>query len=362
MYPSFANLDITQYNLTGGFYTLGMMKQFRPDIEFIPIRHKLFNVPMVSHSEQNYDWLRQQIEQALAQGRTVGLLPEDEMTLFDVNHELVSIVNDFANQPVYWITQCDTMAQDSYRTMHGFRCKMLEIPWYLLNDVLCYYRVRKPVTANAKTGQHFLCMVNNQAQHKMDLLLELHQRALNQIGTLTLSKQPGPVPTTPGFEFCEVNPFYPYNVPTGANIIGGCELIDGVWVSKNVENYLYIEQTYNHIPLIVSPETTIIQYKSTEKSIWPALLGHLFLIYGRPGTMAWIQKFYDIDIATYANLEFDNPGPPAHRLSKMLDKNLDLFRHAPDIQAAMAKHIADARWSFGQRMYAFFLRQLDAVQ
>jgi hypothetical protein len=140
--------------------------------------------------------------------------------------------------------------------------------------------------------------------------------------------------------------------------------INGVWVSKNVENYLHIDQKYHNIPLAINPETVTSNFKSTEKSIWPVLLGKLFLIYGRPGTMAWIQRFYDIDITRFANTNYDSiPGPDSDkkRLSAMNDTKRDLIKNARDIQAQLHPELELARWTLGKNLYKFFVSQLELI-
>lgn len=368
MYPRYQDLDITQYPTSWGFYTLGFILRHRPDIELIPLRFKNFNESIEPHDRVNYDWLRPKIENALSQGKIVGLLPEDEHVTFTVNTQLTNIVNQFADRPVYWLTQCDRLAQRRiYYDFHGMQCRMIEVPWTLLNDCLTYYRVRSAVEKNTDTHTKFLCMVNKQDSHKMELISAIHEARLSDHGKITL------VEPAPGFEYCEINKFYPYsNVPPDCSAIGACHLIKGVWVSKNVENYLYIEKTYNHIPLIINPETTVLQFMSTEKSIWPALLGHVFLIWGRPGTMAWIQKFYDVDIESFADIAYDRLRTPvretyddsdrrARSLKYLLRANRNLIVNATNVKQKLGAALEAARWTFGRNMYNFFIDQLRQV-
>ncbi len=361
MYPQYQNLDITKYFTSWGFYTLGYIQRHRPDIELVPIRFKNYNAHLEAHDKVNYDWIAVAIEQALTQGKTVGLLPEDEH-MSPANTQLVSIINRFADKSVYWLTQFDHVAQHIYYRWHGIRCRMIELPWCLLNDCLTYYRVRREAVPNARSRHNFLCMVNNPEMHKMQLLTELHRTGLDRYGRLTLSRR------TPGFEFCKINGHTPYSdVPEGCSVIGACTLIDNVWVSKNVENFLYIEQTYNHIPLIINAETTIGQFMNTEKSIWPVLLGHLFLVWGRSGTMAWIQKFYDIDIESFANTEYDSvrdnilQQQATRSLQKLLTNNQALIQNATDIKHQLQPDLQAARWTFGRNMYNFFVEQLKQI-
>lgn len=370
MYPQYQNLDITKYFTSWGFYTLGFIQRHRPDIELIPLRFKNFNESIEPHSKTNYDWLKPSIEQSLAQGKIVALLPEDEFVSFETNTQLTNIVNEFADRPLYWITHFDSATQHiRYYIYHGLRCRMIELPWSLLNDCLTYYRVQQSVVSNPESHHNFLCMVNNPAGHKFQLLSALQQAGLTSHGKITLTN------AVSGYEFCEINPYYPYsNIPPGCTAIGACVLINGVWISKNVENYLHIEQMYNHIPLVINPETTTFPFMSTEKSIWPALLGHLFLVWGRPGTMAWIQKFYDVDIGSWANVDYDSITWPddgratwhedqrqQRSLKYMLRQNRDLIISAGAVRNQLRPQLEAARWTFGQNMYNFFVEQLKRI-
>jgi hypothetical protein len=140
--------------------------------------------------------------------------------------------------------------------------------------------------------------------------------------------------------------------------------INGVWVSKNVENYLHIDQKYHHIPLAINPETVTVNFKSTEKSIWPILLGKLFLIYGRPGTMAWIQRFYDIDITRFADTTYDSISgldSDKKRLSAMIDTNQELIKNAKHIYQQLQPELESARWTLGKNLYKFFVSQLESI-
>jgi hypothetical protein len=167
-------------------------------------------------------------------------------------------------------------------------------------------------------------------------------------------------------EFCQVNQEVIYDptinpdYPVRARQVN----INGVWVSKNVENYLHIDQKYHHIPLAINPETTTTNFKSTEKSMWPVLLGKLFLIYGRPGSMAWIQRFYDVDITRFADTTYDSIPGIDHdgiRLNSMIDNNQDLIKNAKDIHAQLEPELQSARWTFGKNLYKFFVSQLESI-
>ena len=371
MYPGYENINLTEYDTLFGYYTLGYIQHHRPDLFIIDIRLKNRSWDC-SHDQANYDWLEPEIQQGLSQGRSVIIIPEDEHVAFVVNTQLTKILNDYVHSPVYWITMLDHVAQEVYRKLHRFRIKMLELPWLLLNECLTYYRVAN-TAADFATNDHnynFFCLIGNTVSvHKTDLARELHKKQLSQYGLITVNKNwsfPEDL-----LEFCQVNQENIYHAtdPTYP-IIARQTNINGVWVSKNVENYLLIDQKYHDIPLAVNPETTTIHFKSTEKSIWPVLLGKLFLIYGRPGSMAWIQRFYDVDITAFANTAYDavigqdisnGEDHGRKRLHKMIDDNQDLIKNAKHIHSQLKPELEAARWTLGKNLYKFFVSQLESI-
>jgi len=369
-YPLYENINLNNYETLFGFYTLGFIQQHRPDLFIIDIRLKNHSWDC-THDLANYDWLDARIQQGLKQGRPVVLIPEDEHVVSVANTQLTDILNQYVDSPVYWITMLDSRAQEVYkdyhqfrRARHQFRIKMLELPWQMLNECLTYYPVANTATefkTNDK-NHNFFCLVNNtlSGAHKIELIRQLHQQHLSSRGLISLNSN-FPYPEDL-LEYCQVSnedlyvpadPVYPpYARQTNIN---------GTWVSRNVENYLHLDQEYHDIPLAINPETTVRQFMSTEKSIWPVLLGKLFLIYGRPGSMSWIQRFYDIDISRFANTEYDSITNDALRLSKMVSDNRDLIENARDIQQELYPELQAARWTLGANLYKFFVSQLELI-
>jgi hypothetical protein len=368
MYPQYENLNLNNYDTLFGYYTLGFIQHHRPDLFIIDVKLKNRSWDN-EHVLDDYDWLEIKIQQGLGQGRSVAIIAEDEHVVFLTNTRLTKILNNYVDSPVYWITMLDHAAQASYRETHQFRIKMLELPWVLLNDCLTYYRVANTATnfEPNNNNHNFFCLIGNTAfEHKVNLARELHKKHLSSYGLITVNSNwsfPEDL-----LEFCQVNQEVVYDPLTNPDypMIARQVNINGVWVSKNVENYLHIDQKYHHIPLAINPETVTVNFKSTEKSIWPILLGKLFLIYGRPGTMAWIQRFYDIDITRFANMTYDSiperfSDSAKKRLSAMIDTNQDLIKNARDIQAQLHPELELARWTLGKNLYKFFVSQLELI-
>jgi hypothetical protein len=236
---------------------------------------------------------------------------------------------------------------------------------------LTYYQVANTASdfATNDNDHNFLCLIGNTANnHKTDLARELHKKQLSSYGLITVNRHWSFSPDL--LEFCQVNQEDIY-IPTDPNYptIARQTNINGVWVSKNVENYIHIDQKYHSIPLAINPETTTFHFKSTEKSIWPVLLGKLFLIYGRPGSMAWVQRFYDVDITTFANTTYDavdehtglSDDYDRIRLYKMIHDNQDLIKNAKDIYLKLQPALESARWTLGKNLYKFFVSQLELI-
>ena len=370
MYPAYENINVNNYATLFGYYTLGYIQHHRPDLFIIDIKleNRSWDNP---HKLDNYNWLDIKIQQGLGQGRSVVIIVEDEHVLFTRNIQLSDILNNYVDSPVYWITMLDYKAQEVYRERHRFRIKILELPWLLLNDCLTYYRVAHTATdfAPNDNNHNFFCLIGNTAsEHKVNLARKLYQKQLSSHGLITVNRNwsfPKDL-----LEFCKVNQevIYTSTDPNYA-MIARQNNINGVWVSKNVENYLHIDQTYHHIPLAINPETTTLNFKSTEKSMWPVLLGKLFLIYGRPGSMAWIQRFYDVDITKFADTTYDSIPAVDYtgmdhdeiRLNSMIDNNQNLIKNAKDIYAQLQPELESARWTFGKNLYKFFVSQLESI-
>ena len=366
MYPLYENINLNDYETLFGYYTLGFIQRHRSDLFIIDIRLKNQSWNC-THDLANYDWLEPAIQTGLSQGRSVVIIPEDEHVLFTVNTQLTGILNNYVNNPVYWITMLDTTAQKMYRDFHKFQIKMLELPWLLLNECLTYYPVANTVTDFAPNDQNynFFCLIGNTAhKHKTDLARALHTKQLSSYGLITVNRNW--TVDADLLEFCQVNQEVVYDPAINPNypMIARQLNINGVWVSQNVTNYLHIDQKYHNIPLAINPETTTYGFKSTEKSIWPILLGKLFLIYGRPASMAWVQRFYDIDITKFANIAYDSIPGPDHarvRLNRMIDDNQNLIQNARDIQQQLQPALESARWSLGRNLYNFYVSQLELI-
>jgi len=355
-FPAYHELDITKYSLIAGVYTLGLVDKHRPDIEII---HR-----EMWQSTVDYTWLDNKIISALDRNKTVCLFIWDEDISFDSN--FIKCVLKYQSSPVYVITQLDDFCMLRYRDQ-GIQ-NIIEIPWWLLNDCLCYYRVcNQNLSINEfDSDYNFLCMVYRYEKHKLDLVKELGNAGLHQFGCITLNDYSTVDADTQNFcQLFHVPPPYPkLNHPLGKTRANS--EINGVHVSANIENFLQIQKHYRNIPLIINPETSYGIFMTTEKSLWPLLLGRLCLVSGRWKIMNYIQRFYDVDFSSYINLEFDEihgwtDDHQQTRIRTMIAQNKELITDSKDIYQSLQSKLEQARWTIGKNMYEFFVQQLAQI-
>jgi hypothetical protein len=320
-------------------------------------------------STENYAWLQRLIEKNLPY-KKICIVVWDEEIIGQPNAQLATVLNQYIDQPVYLVSALDEPKQEIYRRVSNIQCKILQLPWWLLNDTLTYYAVKKTLDTEPTPGEtayQYLCMIGNAvSKHKSDLVEYLRRKDLHRDGLITVMN----FADHPAHfrDFVVENAVHPYkNTNTKWDKMAAQTQINGVWISSNVENFLHIERTYD-MPLIIHPETSPGIFQITEKSLWPSLLGKMYLIYGGPGCMADIQQFNDVQQSKFADTRFDSKvGDYTEqdylaRLDAMLDDNLHLVKNAREIYFDLQWELENARWTIGRNLYDFFLSQLDKIQ
>jgi hypothetical protein len=379
--PLYNNIDLVNTKLLCGFYSLGMIEQYFPDIKVIDACYWRLNGSSDRHGNNGYDWLHREILTYIDSGKTVLVIPEDEEVMSPPDERLNSVLNLFINSDVYFVTQ---MPHFGIYIDAGIRCKILELPWMMVNDCMCfnYINVDEIDTEINNYHHNYMSFVGRPQQHKVFLLEYLHHMNLSENGLLTVMGEDDL--SSHMKEYCVVNPIPPYSDYTvyqydtttchelyDDNIIGfkegGFHSINGIWVSANVMNFIQIHKTFHNIPLVVHCETTTGIFPMTEKSVWPILLGKLFLIHGHKGVMAEIQRFYNIDITKFANLEFDemqdgwDSESDELRVKNMVNDNIDLINDASNLYDKLKPELNKAKYTFGENMYNFFISQLNTI-
>jgi len=323
-YPTFDNIDLSQYELPWGFYTLGFLKFHRPDCEFIMPDQLIRNF-----KDTEYAWLDKKIQNSLNKKKKVCIVIWDEYVIGADLLNLSTILNKYRNDPVWLITQLSPLDQKIYKHQHNIQCKIVEIPWWYVNDCLVYYRLSKKIKTTPTSSHNYLCMVGRPQKEKLDLIKKLEKYKLTEYGLITL---PANLIKKNNNYTTEPNPPYTKKLNFRYPKMGAQVCYDSVWASSNVENFLYLETAYQNIPLIIHGETTCGTFFSTEKSLWPLLLGKLMIVYGRPEAMLSVQRFYDVHFKKVLNMCFDQPNNEysdmGHdkRLELLVKNNADLIK------------------------------------
>lgn len=214
------------------------------------------------------------------------------------------------------------------------------------------------------TSHGYLCMIGRPEKHKWDLVRALHQQQLHAHGLITGNDPPSALRSC--VEHNEIQPRYAiHTLLTEHRKETAQRKINGIWASSNVENFLHLESTYD-IPLIINPESTMGIFPATEKSIWPALLGRMYLIQAQPGAMEYIQRFHDVQQSRWADLGFDHVDgwdDQAHwqRRSRMIQDNRALIKNSREIYQDLAHDLDQARYVFAEKIYKFFCDQINSV-
>jgi hypothetical protein len=410
--PVFKDINLLEYNSLNGYYTLDLINQHFPNISIIEtsqwIERGLLPFKSIDTTETfDHTWLTKSIQDELSNNKTVfvflfmdylwSIKPE---TFFQ---SLSDALNQFVDDPVYLIKDFDA---DNLLKVYNINCKKLELPIVILNDILCYQHIKNHIIQEKSTieSNYNYVTLSNTIEFRgfrTDLAESLYDNELADYGLITFkpdyfeslpnkfkkfckaSKQP---PFTQreadpiGVKVTRSKKWGMYGAPTSC----GYHNIAGIWVSTNAINFLYLEKEFHDIPLVVQGESQMVDFPNTEKSVWPVLFGKLFLTIGRPGTMAWIQRFYDIDISSYADLTFDSSKTAKihefqlvkenrlsyseyrqeidkRRINDLTTKNKELIKDASDMYKQLEPHLKKASETFGENLYKFFISQVESV-
>ena len=350
IFPEYSNIDIDRYKYYQGSFVLGFIRTHCEDVEVIG--------PECWKDYENYDWLDQLISNYLANGKKVLLVPNEEYFIFPAKESAQKVLNSYCNSNVWLVTQLSASSQTIYTHTHQLTIKILELPYVLLEICENYYKIHHKFNSSDQTsGYNFLCMTGRFEPHKGDLIQLLHESNLNKYGLITIasnSKYPNWIK-----ENCLVN-----KLPLVT--CRGEYLIDRL-TRQNAQNFLNIESNFKNIPLVVHAETSCGIFYPTEKSIWPLLLGKLYLGFGPPQNMKHIQQFYDVQFDDYLDLTFDeipedwSAKAQKSRMKTMIEKNYELIRDCKSVYNKLQHELETARWTVGKNFYNFFVSQLQTI-
>ena len=382
--PSYRNINLVNTSLKCGFYSLGLIEQYFDNIKIVDACQWRKNGSGDRHGGKGYNWLDTKIKTYVASGKMVLIIPEDEEVMYPLAEQFINVLNKYTNDKVYFVTQMP----DSYiYTDGGIKCKMLELPWMMTNDCLCYHAIKTPNTntPNNINKYNYITFTGRVQQHKIALLQKLHDLGLSKYGLLTVMDKPShymlPNDIKSAVKLNDIPPYAEYTEYVSNKqkphelysddyygfMEGGFHKINDIWVSANVVNFIKIQEMYNDVPLVVHAETTSGLFPMTEKSIWPVLLGKLFLIHGHKGVMNEIKRFYDIDMSEYINLAFDeledgwSDEADIARITMMLSDNKLLIQNASRVYNDYKPLLEKASYTFGENMYNFFINQIQTI-
>lgn len=358
--PELVDIDLSTVPLVHGYYSLGIIKKYRPEIEMVYMR--LSRQDHWNKVDQDPSLLYNIIQQHLQNNKIVFVIPFEEYVM-EEDYNFSETLNKFVDEPVYFVTEMDQEQSLYWKFQKNLKCKILEIPFILVNDAVCYFKIKNSLTSVAPESKYnFLCMVNRPEKSKYDLLKKIYNLGLHKHGLVTYCRPNTPKFITENFTFNTTTPPNLSNLPTSNRQEAGQVYVNNIFVSFNVKNYIHLHNTYD-IPLIINPESTVGIFPATEKSMWPALLGKMYLIYGHQHIMKWPQRFSSYGPENFCNMSFDDvegysQEDHALRLEKMLIENEYLIKNAREIyndhKIKLEKNIND----FIFNLYNFFKSQV----
>jgi hypothetical protein len=76
-----------------------------------------------------------------------------------------------------------------------------------------------------------------------------------------------------------------------------------------------------------------------------------------------MQKFYDVDMSKFLNLEFDRADVSIEeRIEMMIDQNRDFILNSKKIYAENLDEIQDSKRTLTPNIYKFLLNQLSKIK
>ena len=378
---SMNELDLPAIGLICGFYSLSIIEKYFPHIKIINACQWREHSSGYRHGGKGYKWLTDKITHYVNNNYTVLVIPEDEEVMYPLDQRFTNVLNHFKDNKVHLVTQ---LSDFSIYRLAGIKCDILELPWMMVNDCICFHAVFNRQIITKHVNANYISFTGRIQDHKLKLLELLCNNGVGGYGLLTTMNKDDHADLPPFLrKYCTVNIIPPYvdydsyqlNNTTHKlytnDIVGfmegGFYKINDIWVSSNVVNFLSIYKEYANVPLVVHSETTAGVFPMTEKSVWPILLGKLFLINGHQGVMNEIQRFYNIDIKLFANTDFDDlennwsDSSNSTRIQCMIEDNKELITNATQIYNKLKPELDKASYSFAENLYNFYIKQLQSI-
>ena len=363
MYPNFENCKYFDYPQIANYSIMGFIQQFRPDVGIVdPLS---INITMSTQQWQT------NIDKKLEQYPIVFLfLVEGEILVLD-DQEKIDLLNSYTDSPVYLITQLDSFCQQTLTYTLGITCKILELPWMVTNEVMCWHLLGKQLELENIEGPdtNFVCFIGRNEWFKT-LLAESLVEKFSHNGEVYFMDHPENYKYVP-----KISPIPNYTklpsmtqLPEYVNDANACSrnLISNGKATMNTLNYAKLIKFCDKVPLIIHPESTTGVFCTTEKTMWPVLAGKLQLTFGRPYNYAYLMQFIETDYSNIFDLSFDtieawDQDAVKEKLEIMLESNRYQIKHAPDVYQQHKNSLETDKINIVKNMYNFFVRQLNSV-
>lgn len=364
MVPDLKDFDLSSVPLFYGYYTLGLIIKFRPDIALVPVRLARFD--QWCEYDRDPELLYDIISRHLDKKQTVLVVPFEEYVMGD-DFTFSDTLNQFEDAPVYFVTEMDSEQSLYWTFQKRLRCKILELPFILVNDAICYKHIAHimPDASPRHSTHNFLCMVNRSEPSKYNLLRKILDFKLHEYGLVTYRDRHAPEFVRENFTRNALGVPHQHSLPTINRQEAGQIMLGNLLVSINVANFIQIDNNFD-MPLIINAESTVGIFPATEKSIWPALLGRMYLIYGHQHCMQWVSRFCSYGPENFCDISFDDiTGYTAQdhdaRLERMLSNNTELIKHARDLYHNHRASLEQNRFDFVYNLYGFFRNQINGL-
>lgn len=341
--------------------SLGFISHHRPDIHIVTDR---------TESQFDPDTFVPEIESALADGKKVGMFFWDEDFIEPNQHteRLIRALEPFADESVYLCSNMDGECILGYREKLGLPIKTIHIPWWYVNTLEGFRKLDIRLRSTGESGLQFACYVNRPDWHKQMLKDCLLARNLAGIGDIRYDdRQLGSGDNV-------MNSYYQRDelgrLQSSSHDMKRSMIYDEtrkIWVCHNTRNLPRLDQMLGDIPLVIQPESTLGIFCSTEKSIWPLMLGKLVMIQARPRFMQWFGEYVGYDFSSYLDLEYDSIDGWTQRLHQertecMLDKNSYLIAHAREAWNQTKDGLQQLAQDLPDRVYRRFCSGLDQIK
>lgn len=362
MYPVFENLNFFSYPIYKGFYSLGFINFHRPDINLI-----------VTDQMETYDQWQILLNSEIKSNQINALLlhEEDFPSICENDHRIIDLLNSLVDNNVYCISQLDPFSRKVYSHQIPIELPIIELPWWLVNEILTYHFAKKFFNINIKElpRKNFVCTIARPEKHKNELGIQLIHR-FNDIGHVFFHEVPKEIEKRgqkSPFDCYTTRKNYLDDYPNGNSMKMNSKQLQNIKVSLNTENIAGFETFLKNIPLVVHPESSMGIFLTTEKTTWPIQLGKLQLIAAKPYHYQDIQRFIETDLEQIFDLEFDKiqaytDEQQQEKIKVMLESNAYHIKHSFDLFNQHCQSLEKDKINIARKYYNFFVQQLDKIK